>query len=251
MSGKLTWSHYVELVGISDDLEMNFYYHQAIEENWGIRELKRQKAAALFLMLAASKDKSEILKLTEKGRIIEKSSDAVKDIYVLEFLKISEASHYSESDLHKRILENIKPFLLELGKGFTYVGEKYRIPVGADIYEADLVFYHRILRCFVLIDLKVNEVKHYDIGQMNMYLGYFANEVNEESDNPPIGIILTRDKNNLLVEYATYEMNSQLFVSKYQLYLPDKDELRRLIHENFGVPETARGDRGFPCFAAQ
>ena len=126
-------------------------------------------------------------------------------------------------------------FLLELGKGFTFVGRQYRVMVNNTPYRVDLVFYHRILRCFVLIDLKINEVKHDDIGQMNMYMGYFAKEENYEGDNPPIGIILSKDKDELLVEYATYGMSSQLFVSKYQLYLPNKEELRALINAQLGM----------------
>lgn len=153
--------------------------------------------------------------------------DLVRDTYVLEFLKITVGKKVSERELETRLVEHLQTFLLELGKGFTFVGRQYLVPIEGDRYKVDLVFYHRILRCFVLIDLKIKEVKHQDIGQMNMYLGYFAEEENGEGDNPPIGIILTRKQNNLLVRYATYGMNSQLFVSKYQLYLPDEAELRR------------------------
>ena len=138
----------------------------------------------------------------------------------------------SELKLEKRLIDNLQSFLLELGKGFTYVGRQYRITVNNVHYHVDLVFYHRYLRCFVLIDLKIDDVQHYDISQMNMYMGYFAAEENGLGDNPPIGIILSGGKDELLVEYATYEMNSQLFVSKYQLYLPEKEELRRLLYEN-------------------
>jgi len=235
LSHKLTWSHYFELVKIDDELERSFYYQQNILENWSVPELKRQKDSGLFMRLALSKDKDEILKLSRQGQKIEKPEDIVKDVYVYEFLKIPEPYNYSEIDLETRLLDNLQIFLLELGKGFTFVGRQYRMIIDNIPYRVDLVFYHRILRCFVLIDLKISNVKHGDIGQMNMYMGYFAKEENHENDNPPIGIIMSKEKNDLLVEYATYGMNSQLFVSKYQLYLPDKDELRRMINDQLEI----------------
>jgi len=234
LTDKLTWSHYCELISIDDDLERSFYLNQCISEKWGYKELHRQKETGLFMRLALSKDKNEVIRLAQKGQIIEKPDDIVKEVYVLEFLKIPEPSYYSEKDLEKRILENLETFFLELGKGFTYVGKQYCVTINNVHYYVDLVFYHRILKCFVLIDLKINRVQHYDISQMNMYMGYFALDENVEGDNPPIGIILSKEKDELLVEYATYKMNSQLFVAKYQLYLPDKDELRRLLVDNLG-----------------
>ena len=231
LSHKLSWSHYCELVKIDNELERSFYYQQNILENWSIRELRRQKESGLFLRLAASKDRNKVLSLANKGQIVEKPEDLVKDVYVFEFLKIPEPYIVSESDLETGLINNLQKFLLELGKGFTFVGRQYRIIINNTIFRIDLVFYHRILKCFVLIDLKINEVKHDDIGQMNMYMGYFDKEENTKGDNPPIGIILSKDKDELLVEYATYRMNSQLFVSKYQLYLPNKDELRQLLQK--------------------
>ncbi len=229
VSHKLSWSHYIELVKIDNGLERSFYEKQAISESWGLRELRRQIDTSLFLRLAASQDKTDILALSNKGQIIEKPIDIIKDTYVLEFLKIPEPYQVSEKELETRLIDNLQTFLLELGKGFTFVGRQYRISIDNNHYKIDLVFYHRILRCFVLIDLKINEVKHQDVGQMNMYMGYFAEEENVEGDNPPIGIILTRKKNELMVKYATYGMSSQLFISKYQLYLPNEDELRTQI----------------------
>jgi predicted nuclease of restriction endonuclease-like (RecB) superfamily len=229
-SHKLSWSHYCELIKIDDELERSFYYQQNQLENWSVRELKRQKESGLFLRLAASKDREKVLKLARKGQIIEKPEDVVKDIYVFEFLKIPEPYIVSENELETRLIDNLQTFLLELGKGFTFVGRQYRIILNNTAYRVDLVFYHRILRCFVLIDLKINEVKHNDIGQMNMYMGYFDKEEKAEGDNPPIGIILSREKDELLVEYATYGMSSQLFISKYQLYLPNKEELKKLLN---------------------
>lgn len=229
VSHKLSWSHIVELLKIDDPLERGFYQQQAIAEGWSVRELKRQKETALFLRLAASKDKEAILRLATEGQVIEQPGDLLRDPYILEFLKVPEPHMVSESQLEALLYDHLQQFLLELGKGFTFVGRQYRITINNTHYRVDLVFYHRILRCFVLIDLKITDVQHHDIGQMNLYLGYFANEENIEGDNPPIGIILTRHKDELLVEYATYQMNSQLFVQKYQLYLPDREELRRQL----------------------
>ncbi|MDR1717658.1 MAG: PDDEXK nuclease domain-containing protein [Prevotella sp.] len=233
LSDKLSWSHYCELIKISDDTERSFYFQQNILENWSVTELRRQMDSGLFLRLALSKEKEKVLSLAKNGQQIAMPEDIVKDVYVFEFLKIPEPYHISETDLETRLLDNLQSFLLELGKGFTFVGRQYRMTIDNVHYRVDLVFYHRILRTFVLLDLKINSVKHDDIGQMNMYMGYFAKEENYEGDNPPIGIILTKEKNELLVEYATYGMNSQLFVSKYQLYLPDKEELRKVISLQF------------------
>jgi len=233
----LSWSHYVELLKLDDELERSFYEQQSLREKWSVPELMRQKKSSLFLRLAAGKDKDAILQLATQGQIIAAPSDLLRDPYVFEFLKIPEPHHLAEADLETRLCDHLQPFLLELGKGFTFVGRQYRITLNNTHYRVDLVFYHRILRCFVLIDLKINEVEHHDIGQMNMYLGYFAAEENTEGDNPPIGIILTRNKDELLVEYATYEMNSQLFVQKYQLYLPDREELRRELELTLQIAE--------------
>jgi predicted nuclease of restriction endonuclease-like (RecB) superfamily len=202
-----------------------------------VRELKRQKDAALFLRLAIGKSKQEVKKLAETGHIAKNSADVLRDPYIFEFLSLPEKSELRETKLEQKLIDNLQAFLLELGKGFTYVGRQYRITLNNEHFYVDLVFYHRILRCFVLLDLKAGKVRHQDIGQMNMYLGYFANEENIPGDNPPIGIILARDKNELLVQYATYEMNSQLFVAQYQLYLPDKEELRRRVEQVYLLEE--------------
>lgn len=193
--------------------------------------MKRQKSTALFLRIAASKDKKGILDLAKSGNKIEKPEDIIRDPYVFEFLKIPEPHHISEKELETRLIDDLQSFLLELGKGFAFVGRQYSVLIDNEYYKIDLVFYHRFLRCFVLIDLKIDKVKHQDIGQMNMYLGYFASEEHFEGDNPPIGIILTRQKNELLVEFATYGMSSQLFVSKYQTYLPNEEELRAKLEQ--------------------
>ena len=229
VSDKLSWSHICELITIDDDLERSFYEKVCIEERWNVRSLRRQMNSALFLRLAASRDKAGILRLAREGVVVQQPEDIVKSTYTLEFLGLSDREEYKEYDLEQRLIDNLEVFLLELGKGFTFVGRQYPLTIGNRHYHIDLVFYHRILKCFVLIDLKRNAVKHQDIGQMYMYMGYFAKEENVTDDNPPVGIILSHTKDELLVEYATYGMDSQLFVSKYELYLPNKDELRRLI----------------------
>ena len=225
-SHQLSWSHYVELLKLDDALERGFYEQQAIAERWSVPELKRQKAASLFLRLAASTDRAGVLQLAMQGRVVEQPADLLREPYVFEFLKIPEPHRVSETQLETLLCDHLQPFLLELGKGFTFVGRQVRVTINNHHHRVDLVFYHRILRCFVLVDLKLGDVQHHDIGQMNLYLGYFAAEENGDGDNPPIGIILSRQKDELLVEYATYGMNSQLFVQKYQLYLPDREALR-------------------------
>jgi predicted nuclease of restriction endonuclease-like (RecB) superfamily len=235
VSAKLGWSHYTELLAISDDLARSFYEQQCIRDRWSVRELKRQKDSALFERVAMSKDRAEILALAQQGQIIESAQDVVKDPYVFEFLDLPDRN-YLESELENRLIVQLEKFLLELGKGFAFIGQQYRITLNNTHFYVDLVFYHRILKCFVLIDLKTRTVRHEDIGQMNMYLNYFRAEENMEDDNEPIGIVLARDKDEILVEYATGGISNQLFVSRYQLYLPDvealKQELRRLLDES-------------------
>ncbi len=229
VSDKLSWSHICELITIDDEMERSFYEKECVAENWNVRSLRRQMDSALYLRLAASRDKEGVIELAQKGIVIQQAEDVIKNTYTLEFLGLPEKEKYSERDLEQRLIDNLHTFLLVLGKVFSFVGRQDPSTIANRHYYVDLVFYHRILKCFVLIDLKKNAVKHKDIGQMNMYMGYFAKEENTEGDNPPIGIILSHTKDELLVEYATYGMDSQLFVSKYELYLPNKEELRKLV----------------------
>ena len=229
LSEKLSWSHICELITIEDDLERSFYEKECIASGWNVRSLRRQIDSALYLRLAASKDKEGILRLAREGSFIQRPEDIVKDTYTLEFLNLPEKNRYTEQDLEQRLIDNLQTFLLELGKGFAFIGRQYHITINNRHYHIDLVFYHRILKCFALIALKKNAVRHQDIGQMHIYLGYFAKEESAPDDNPPVGIILSHIKDELLVEYATYGMDSKLFVSKYELYLPNKEELRRLV----------------------
>lgn len=234
VSGQLSWSHYAEILKADNDLERSFYLKECEKENWSVRELKRQMKSMLFHRLALSKDKKGVLELAEKGAEIKNSADIIKDPYVFEFLGIPHQK-IVESELEARLIQNLEQFLLELGKGFAFVGRQYKITLSNRHFYVDLVFYHRILKCFVLIDLKSGEIEHYDIGQMNLYLNYFAKEENVEDDNPPIGIVLGAYKDQILVEYATENITNQLFVSKYELYLPNKQllasELERVLSE--------------------
>ncbi len=241
VSDILTWSHINELIKAEDDLERSFYEKECIAQKWDVRTLKRQMSSALYLRLAASKDREGVLALAREGIMVQKPEDVVRDSYTLEFLGIQEDYRYSETLLEQRIIDNLQMFLLEMGKGFTFVKRQYPIPVNNRHYHCDLVFYHRILRCFVLIDLKRDGVQHEDIGQMNMYLGYFAKEENQPDDNPPIGIILSHYKDELLVEYATYGLNTNLFVSKYELYLPDTEQLRKIVGRIVDSEESKEG----------
>lgn len=225
LSNVLGWSHYFEILRSDDELAIRFYVKQCEKENWSVRELKRQMNSMLFHRLALSKDKEGVLVLAQQGLDIQKPDDILKDPYVLEFLNIPQSHQYLEGELEEKLISNLQHFLLELGKGFAFEKRQYRISISGKHFYVDLVFYHRILKCFVLIDLKRGEVTHQDVGQMNLYLNYFKKEVSTEGDNPPIGIVLGADKDNILVEYATESISNQLFVSKYQLYLPNKEQL--------------------------
>ena len=230
VSGKLSWSHYAELLTVSDDLARTFYEKQSINENWTFREMKRQINSSLFERLALSKDKKGVLQLAEKGQIINNSS-IIKDPYVFEFLNLSKDAIIKERGLEKKLIDNLQQFLLELGKGFSFVARQFKITIDNEHLFIDLVFYHRILKCFVLIDLKTKKVKHQDIGQMNLYLNYFKEEENTEGDNEPIGIIIAADKHDFLVKYAMGGISNKIFVSKYQLYLPDRKVLEDKVKE--------------------
>lgn len=194
VSAKLSWSNYIALISISDDTARRFYKKQALNESLSVRELERQINSSLFERLALSKDKKGVLKLSEKGHIVSRPIEAIKDPYVLDFLKIPLSHRMTEKDLEQKIIDNLQMFLLELGKGFAFVARQFRVSLRNKHYSIDLVFYHRILKCFVLIDLKIRDVAHGDIGQMNLYLNYFKTEENVEGDNEPIGIILSAEK---------------------------------------------------------
>ncbi len=225
----LSWSHYIKLIQIDNEDERNFYEIEAQKNNWSVRELNRQYDSALYTRLALSRDKDKVKELSEKGLLIEKTMDAIKDPYILEFLGLSEKSNYSESDLEQELIDKLGNFLLELGTGFSFVARQKRITFDEQHFRIDLVFYHRILRCFVLIDLKIGKLKHQDIGQMQMYVNYYDREIRMEKENPTIGLILCQNKSESVVEYTLPENNEQIFASKYQTALPSKQELKQWI----------------------
>lgn len=233
-SYQLSWSHYNELLKCNNEVETGFYLQSAVLENWSVRELRRQMDTALFERIALSKNASGLKKLGKKRNLSEKQTDLARDPYVLDFLQIPVHRHYNEKQLEQKIINNLQSFILELGKGFAFIGRQYRISLDNKQFYVDLVFYHIILKCYVLMDLKVKAVKHQDIGQMNLYLNYFAVEKNEKTDNPPIGIILSKYKGDITVEYALRGISNKIFVSKYQLYLPDKKLLQRKVEEFLG-----------------
>ena len=226
LSHQLTWSHYFELLKCEDPMEMQFYYKESIKEGWKVRELKRQIKSSLFQRIALSTDKEGVLALANEGHQVMKAEDIIHDPYVLEFTGLPQKKRYKESELEKTLKANMEQFLLELGRGFAFIGRQYVIPIGSRRFKVDLVFYHCILKCFVLIDLKRSEIKHSDIGQMNLYLNYFKTEVCQPDDNPPIGIVLGARKDELLMEYALQGISNQLFAARYQLYLPKREELQ-------------------------
>jgi predicted nuclease of restriction endonuclease-like (RecB) superfamily len=227
LSIKLSWSHYFEILKADNELEISFYTRQCEKENWSVRELKRQMKSMLFHRLALSKNKAGVLAIAEKGAEVQKPEDIVKEHFVFEFLGVSQQERYLEGELEERLTKNLEAFLLELGKGFAFVKRQYRIPVSNRNFSVDLVFYNILLKCYVLIDLKRGEVEHSDVGQMNFYLNYFRKEINTETDNEPIGIVLGAYKDKIMIEYAMDNINNKLFVSKYQLYLPNKEELEK------------------------
>lgn len=242
VSSRLTWSHFIVLLGISNTSARKFYTHKAILENWSKRGLERQISASLFERLSLSRDKKGMLQLSRKGHQPAHPGDIVKDPYVLDFLNIPQSHKVTEKHLEQKIIDNLQHFLMELGKGFTFVARQYKISLRNKHFFIDLVFYHRILKCFIIIDLKTKPVQHNDIGQMNLYLNYFKAEENVENDNEPIGIILSADKDDVLVQYATGGISNKIFVSKYQLYLPDKKMLQKQVktalveNRNFKTP---------------
>lgn len=225
----LSWSHYLKLMRITNIDERHFYEIEAVKNKWSLSELKRQFDSSLYERLALSTDKEKVSQLALEGHVIEKSNDLVKDPYVLEFLGLPELPVYSEKELESRIIDNLQKFLLELGKGFTFVGRQQRITLDEDHYFIDLVFYNRYLRCFVLFDLKIGELKHQDLGQMQMYVNYYDRMVKLPDENNTIGIVLCKDKKQSLVEMTLPENNTQIFASKYETVLPSKEELKKLL----------------------
>lgn len=233
----LSWSHYLKLMRIEDIAERHFYEIESAKNDWSLSELKRQYNSSLYERLVLSTDKNKVYQLAVEGQKVELPKDAVKDPYVLEFLGLPEFPSYSETELESRIIDHLQQFLLELGTGFAFVGRQKRFTFDEEHFIVDLVFYNRLLSCFVLFDLKIGELKHQDIGQMQMYVHYYDRKVKLPHENPTIGIILCRDKNNAVVEMTLPEDNAQIFASKYETVLPSKEALKKILQEQLNKTE--------------
>lgn len=226
LRAELSWTHYRQLLKIEEPHKRSFYEIESATSNWSTRELERQMNSMLFERLALSLDKEGVMSLAREGQVLREPSDMVKDPYVLEFLGLPQSDVLYEKNLETALLEHLQKFLLELGKGFSFVARQKRITLDGDHFYIDLVFYNYILKCFVLIDLKIGKLAHQDMGQMQMYVNYYTREMMNEGDNPPIGILLCDSKSEAVVRYTLPEGNNQIFASRYKLYLPTEDELR-------------------------
>jgi len=240
---QLSWTHYRMLMRIEETQKRSFYEIECATGNWSTRELERQMNSMLYERLALSRDKDGIMTLAREGQVMREPSDMVKDPYVLEFLGLPQSELLYEKELETALLEHLQRFLLELGKGFSFVARQKRITLDGDHFFVDLVFYNYILKCFVLIDLKIGKLTHQDMGQMQMYVNYYTREMMNEGDNPPIGILLCENKSDAVVRYTLPEDGKQIFASRYKLYLPTEDELRaelirdRKLVERHGASE--------------
>ena len=238
----LSWSHYLKLMRIDNIDERHFYEIESVKNDWSLTELKRQYDSSLYERIVLSTDKDKVYRLALEGQKVETAKDAVKDPYVLEFLGLKELPEYSESELESRIIDNLQQFLLELGTGFAFIGRQVRFTFDEEHFMVNLVFYNRLLRCFVLFDLKIGELKHQDIGQMQMYVHYYDRKVKLPDENPTIGIVLCRDKNNAVVEMTLPEDNTQIFASKYETVLPSKEALQKLLEEQLSDENGGEDD---------
>ena len=227
----LSWSHYLILMRINNVYERHFYEIESYRNGWSKDELSRQYGSSLYERLALSRDKEEVMRLATEGQMIEKPEDILKDPYILEFTGLPELAAYSESELENKIIDNLQKFLLELGRGFTFVGRQVRLTFEEEHFRVDLVFYNRLLRCFVLFDLKIGQLKHQDIGQMQMYVNYYDRKVKLDDENSTIGIIICKDKKDAIVEMTLPEDNNQIFASKYETILPSKEDLKLLLEQ--------------------
>ena len=225
----LSWTHIVRLLSVRDENERSFYIIETIENSWSVRELDRQINSSLYERLALSKDKKWVLELSQKWQIIQNYNDVLKDPYILEFLWLEEKTTYSETDLETAIINNLEHFLLELGKWFTFVWRQKRFSAGTDHFYVDLVFYNRLLKCFVLIDLKIWKITHGDIWQMQMYVNYYDREIKQDFENKTIWILLCKEKNDIVVEYTLPEWENMIFAKEYNLYLPKKEDFKKQL----------------------
>ncbi len=225
LSDQLTWSHYILLLKVEKEEARNFYMIETVENNWASRELDRQINSLLYERIALSKDKEGVKELAIKGQVIQKPADIMKEPYIFEFLDKPENNRFLERGLESALMNKLQMFLLELGKGFSFVARQKRITIDGDHFYIDLVFYNYILKCFVLIDLKMGKLAHTDIGQMDFYVRYFEKEMKLESDGPTIGLLLCADKNDAMVKYTLLDESKNIFASKYKFYFPTEEEL--------------------------
>lgn len=225
----LSWTHYLQLMKIADENERTFYEIEATQNNWSVRELTRQYNSALYERVAASRDKKGVRNLANKGQIIERPIDAIKSHYVLEFLELKEDASYTENELETAIINKLEHFMLELGKGFLFEGRQRRFTFEGDSFFVDLVFYNRLLRCFVLLDLKIGKLTHQDIGQMQMYVNYYDRKLKLPEENPTIGIILCKEENKTVIEFTLPENNNTIYAKEYKEVLPSKIALKKQI----------------------
>lgn len=240
LSGKLTFSHYCEMLDLDDDEKRSFYEREAANSEWSVRELRRQMDSMLFERVLAAKDdasRRDVLELANEGIAYRQPSDAIKTPYVLEFLGLPDGMAPLERDLQSSLVKQIEKFMLELGRGFMFVGTNQRVPVGSEKDFVDMVFYNKPLRAYVLIELKTTKLMASAVGQINEYLNYYAAEVNDEYDNPPIGIILCTDKNHVRAEYALGGLNNSIFASTYTMSLPNKEQLEEQIRQTIEANE--------------
>jgi predicted nuclease of restriction endonuclease-like (RecB) superfamily len=225
----LSWTHYIHLLKIEDRSERDFYEIEAVKGNWSVRELQRQFSSSLYERLALSRDKKSIRQLAKKGQIIHKPVDTLKSPIVLEFLDLKEDESYSESDLENAIISKLEHFMMELGKGFLFEGRQKRFTFEGENFYVDLVFYNRLLRCYVLFDLKIGKLAHQDIGQMQMYVNFYDRKIILPHENPTVGIILCKEENKTVIEFTLPEGNKTIFAKQYKLYLPSKEQLRKQL----------------------
>lgn len=225
----LSWTHYIQLLKIESESERNFYEIEATQNHWSVRELQRQFNSAIYERVALSRDKKGVKSLAKKGQLMEKSTDALKSHYVLEFLDLKEDKYYSESDFESAIIDKLEHFMMELGNGFLFDGRQKRFTFEGDSFYVDLVFYNRLLKCFVLFDLKIGKLTHQDIGQMQMYVNYYDRKVKLPEENSTIGIVLCKEENKAVVEFTLPENNSQIFAKAYKQILPSKEDLKKQL----------------------
>ena len=225
----ISWTHYIQLMRITNEDERRFYELEIADNGWSFREFQRQFDTSLYERLALSRDKQKVRELAEKGQIIESPQDLFKDPYVLEFTGLPEKSSYTETELEQKLIDHLQQFLLELGKGFSFVKRQARFTFEEESYYVDLVFYNRFLRCFVLVDLKIGKLKPQDMGQMQLYVNYYDRKVKLSDENPTIGIVLCKDKKDAVVEMMLPEDNNQIFAGRYQTMLPSKEELKKAL----------------------